>query len=91
MGQFSKVLLAIDKVHTVLQRALDCRLGLGELNPVMDPTVPLFVFRVSVANISTFFPDLQIGSSSCLIPFSKSLNTFFTFILDTIRVLSTLH
>ncbi len=31
MGQFSKVLLAIDKVHTVPQRALDCRPGLGRL------------------------------------------------------------
>ncbi len=32
MGQFSKVLLAIDHVHTVLQRALDCGPGLGGLN-----------------------------------------------------------
>ncbi len=29
MGQFSKVLLAIDKVHTIPQRALDCGPGLG--------------------------------------------------------------
>ncbi len=28
MGQFSKVLLAIDKAHTVPQRALDCGAGL---------------------------------------------------------------
>ncbi len=32
MGQFRKVLLAIDKVHTVPQRALDCGPGLGGLN-----------------------------------------------------------
>ncbi len=32
MGQFSKVLLAIDKVHTVPQRALDWGPGLGGLN-----------------------------------------------------------
>ncbi len=30
MCQFSKVLLAIDKVHTVPQRALDCGSGLGD-------------------------------------------------------------
>ncbi len=29
MGQFSKVFLAIDNAHTVPQRALDCRPGLG--------------------------------------------------------------
>ncbi len=32
MGQFSKVLLAIDNA----QRALDCRPGLGGLNQVYD-------------------------------------------------------
>ncbi len=31
MGQFSKVLLSIDNAHTVQQRALDCRPGLGGL------------------------------------------------------------
>ncbi len=42
MGQFSKVLLAIDKAHTVPQRALDCRPDLGGLNQVygsIRPTV----------------------------------------------------
>ncbi len=34
MGQFSKVRLAIDNAHTVLQNALDCRPGLGGLNQV---------------------------------------------------------
>ncbi len=29
MGQFGNVVLAIDKAHTVPQRALDCRPGLG--------------------------------------------------------------
>ncbi len=40
MGQFRKVLLAIDKVHTVPQRALDCRLCLGGLNQVYGPNCP---------------------------------------------------
>ncbi len=62
MVQFSKVLLGIDKVHTVPQRVLDCRPGLGGLNQVMGPTVPLSLFRVSMANISTSLPDVpQIG------------------------------
>ncbi len=35
MGWFSKVLLAIDNAHTLLQRALDCGPpGLGWLNQV---------------------------------------------------------
>ncbi len=34
MDQFSKVLLAIDKIHTEPQRALDCVPGLGGLNQV---------------------------------------------------------
>ncbi len=37
MGQFSKVLLAIDNVHTVPHRALDCGPGLGGLNQVSGP------------------------------------------------------
>ncbi len=41
MVQFSKVLLAIDKVHTVVpQMALDCRPGLGGLNQVYGPNCP---------------------------------------------------
>ncbi len=40
MGQFSKVLLAIDKVHTAPQKALDCRSGLCGLNQVYGPTCP---------------------------------------------------
>ncbi len=31
MGQFSKVLSAIYNAHTVPQRALDCRPGVGEV------------------------------------------------------------
>ncbi len=34
MFQFSKLLLAIDKVHTVPQKAVDYRLGLDGLNQV---------------------------------------------------------
>ncbi len=30
MGQFSKVLFAIDNAHTVPQRAMDCGPGLGK-------------------------------------------------------------
>ncbi len=40
MGQFSNVLLAIDKAHTAPQRALDCIPGLGELNQVYGPNHP---------------------------------------------------
>ncbi len=40
MDQFSKVILAIDKLHTVLQTALDCRPGLGWLNQVYGPSRP---------------------------------------------------
>ncbi len=40
MGQFSKVLLAIDKVHTAPQKALDCGSGLCGLNQVYGPTCP---------------------------------------------------
>ncbi len=34
MGKFSKVLLAIDNMHAVPQRALDCGPGLGGLHQV---------------------------------------------------------
>ncbi len=37
MGQFSHVLLVVDKVHTVPQNALDCRPGFGVLNQVYGP------------------------------------------------------
>ncbi len=58
MGQFSKVLLAIDNAHKVPQRSLDCGLGIGGLNHVMSPTVPLPLFRVSLlyqTTIITYF------------------------------------
>ncbi len=51
MGQFNEVLLAIDSAHTIPQRALDCGPGLGGLNHIMGPTVPLPLFRVSVASM----------------------------------------
>ncbi len=38
MGQFSKVLLAIDDAHTVPQRALDCGPDYGGLKKVMAKT-----------------------------------------------------
>ncbi len=37
MGKFGKVLLAIDKVHSVAQRDLDCGPGLGRINLVYGP------------------------------------------------------
>ncbi len=40
MDQFSKVLLAIDKIHTEPQRALDCVPGLGGLNQLDGPNHP---------------------------------------------------
>ncbi len=40
MGQFSHVLLAIDKAHIVTQRAMDCRPDLGGLNQVYGPNCP---------------------------------------------------
>ncbi len=63
MGQFSNVLLAINKEHTVAQMTLDCRPGLGELKQVMGPTIPLTLFTVYVANILTSLPPVQIGFS----------------------------
>ncbi len=56
MVQFSKVLLAIDKVHTVLQRSLDCGPGLGWLNQVYrpnHPTPPVYSICVIYINIFT--------------------------------------
>ncbi len=43
------VILTIDKVYTAPQWALDFRSGLGGLNQVYGPILPLF--RVSVAYI----------------------------------------
>ncbi len=40
MGQFSKVLLAIDKVHTVPQRVMGYKPVLGGLNKVFWPNRP---------------------------------------------------
>ncbi len=40
MGEFNKVLLAIGKVHTEPQRALDCGQSLGGLNQVYRPNFP---------------------------------------------------
>ncbi len=52
MVQFSKVLLAIGKVHTQ-----NCISGLGGL---MGSTILLPMFRVYVVNISTCLPYVQI-------------------------------
>ncbi len=40
MNQLSKALLAINNVHTVPQRTLNCEPGLGGLNQVYGPNHP---------------------------------------------------
>ncbi len=60
MGQFIKVLLAIDKVQTLPQMALDCGPGLGGIHQVYGPNSPTTFVRLSFANISTSLPDVQI-------------------------------
>ncbi len=44
--QFSKVLLAVDKLHTVLQSTLDCRLSLGGLNQIQKMFYKWFIFSL---------------------------------------------
>ncbi len=52
MGQFSKVVLAIDTAHAVPQRVQDCRPGFGGLNQVYGPNRPNpFMGRVGDYNI----------------------------------------
>ncbi len=41
MGQFSKVLLAIDNAHTVPQSALDCESSLCGFNQVYESNHPI--------------------------------------------------
>ncbi len=41
MGQFSNVLLAIDRARTLPQRALGCKLNLGGLDKVYGPDHPI--------------------------------------------------
>ncbi len=66
MGQFNKVLLAIDKVHTVSQRALDCRPDLSGLNKVYAPNCP----TISVYSICGKYIDISI--------FKKNISTSCT-------------
>ncbi len=40
MDQFSKILLSIDNAHTVPQRVLECRPGIGGLSQVHGPNCP---------------------------------------------------
>ncbi len=56
MGQFSKVLLAIDNVHTSPQKAMDCKPGLGRLKHVLVRLVYKFqnqLWKRCVSNIKT--------------------------------------
>ncbi len=75
MGQFSKVLLAIDNAHTVTQRALDCRPGLIGLNQVYVPNLP----QRSPTNTSY--------TTLSLIPQRSTINTCYTFISDTTELI----
>ncbi len=63
MCKFSKVPLAIDITHTTTKSPrLQTRLRF--VKPVLlGPTIPLLMFTVSMANISTSLPDVQIGIS----------------------------
>ncbi len=60
MAQLINVLLTNDKEQTVHQSTLDCELGLGELNQIMGPTVPLPLLKLSVERKATSSPDVQI-------------------------------
>ncbi len=56
MGQFSNVLLTIDKTHKVTQRALDCGPDLCGLNQVYGPnchTSSVYSICVKYINIFT--------------------------------------
>ncbi len=56
MDQSINVLLAIDKVHIVAQRAPDCGPGLGWLNQVYEsnhPSLPLLRVYMASITIST--------------------------------------
>ncbi len=56
MGQFSNVLLAIDKAHTVPQRLMDCGPGLGglnQLNGLNHPTLSVKSICGKYINIFT--------------------------------------
>ncbi len=52
MSQFSST-IAIDNAHTVPQRVLDCRPGIGELNQVYRPKTKcsLFLYPQTDKNI----------------------------------------
>ncbi len=62
MDQLVNVLLAIDKVHTEPQKALDCGQGLGRLTRFIGPTIPFPLLRVSIAYITTL-PNVQLEIS----------------------------
>ncbi len=66
MGQFSKVLLVIDNAHTVLQRALYCRLGLGRLKQGYGPnhltpisTTKFICVVLNICGQCTWYIDLN--------------------------------
>ncbi len=66
MGQFSKVLLAIDSAHTLRQRAMDCR-------PWELSTTSIFtmvISSISNASLKTCLPAcLRRVVSECIVSF----------------------
>ncbi len=67
MVQFSNILLAIDKVHTVLQRALDCRPGLGGLTQMSSGDICFSVrFNQSINTCGSLISHTNNASLSDL-------------------------
>ncbi len=60
MDLLINILLAIDKAHTEGPRLW---IWLRQVKPFMDPTIPLPLLRVSVANIKTCLLYVQIRIS----------------------------
>ncbi len=80
MEQLVNVQLAIDRVHTVQRRALDCGpdLGTGRLNQVMGPTVPLPLLK-------TGFPLLWWHKIPCIFKvISRSIWLWISVCVDNI-------
>ncbi len=63
MGQFSNVLLAVHKAHTVPRRALDCGLGLGGLKQVYGP---IHYFYSLTNTIIVIFVTLLASSTNTM-------------------------
>ncbi len=51
MDQLVNVIVAIDKLRTTGQRALDCEPGLGGLNQVIGPNISQISFHLALSII----------------------------------------